>query len=174
MKKLIIIIVIVAIISFSAYKITRKASAATQMDFDIGGVDIEVEGVLGVMEFLSSGADSTTELIISNYSQEQYKIENLNIKLYSLSDVLIGYQTEPLPNEFVIEPNSNSTLQIPLYYKGAMLMQLAKQLQLQNTTAIWETIQDYFTTGKFGTSIIVKGFAVVKGIKLPFEFEKAI
>ena len=178
MKRAIIILAIVFLIGYFAWKITRKATGATRMEFDIDGVNIDVSSFSDLLGFALSGKDSTINIIVSNYSNETYAIDTLYVELYSLPDengqsILIGYQTQPV-KDIEIQPMQNTTIALPVFLKGALIYQLAKQLSLSDLSQFYNVLQNYFATGKFGTAIVVKGYAVLKGIKLPFEFQKAI
>ena len=184
MKKTFIILLLVLLLSTGAYFVFRKTQGALQMSFDVGDIDLGISDWKSFYHFLTSGSQAVVDILISNYSNEHFRIDNLYAEIYSLPTtdengkeqpgILIGYQTEPLSEAFEISDNSNNIVSIPFYFKGAMLWQIGKQLGINSISELWNIVQNYMTTGKFGTSIIVKGFAVVKGIKLPFEFEKAI
>ncbi len=178
MKRAIIILVIVIVLAFIGWKITKKATGAARMEFDIDGVNIDVNSFNDLLGFALSGKDSTINIIVSNYSDETYKIDTLYVELYSLPDangqsVLVGYQTEPV-KDIEIFPMQNTAVALPIFLKGALIYQLANQLGLSNLSQFYNVLQNYFATGKLGTAIVVKGYAVVKGIKLPFEFQKGV
>lgn len=176
MKKAIIIIVIVFVLT-GVFVGTKKILGATKLDFDIGDIDLPIHSFDGMIDFMDGGAYANIEVIIMNYSNERYKIDNVNIYLKNLDQTVnLAYQTKPLDVPIVIEPNSNTSVIIPMYFKTAMIFQLLKQLGIAatNLTAAWDVIQSYFTTGKLGTSIVVDGYASLSIFKPKFNFEKQI
>lgn len=154
------------------WRISKKAVGVTQLDFDFANIDIDIHNFKDMLKFVGSSKDATVDAVIMNFGHETYEIDNLNIYMYSQSGVTIGYQQEPLQKPVQIKPNQNNHILLPMVLKGAMLVQIGQQLNITKTADLWALVQKYLSTGKFGTSIIIKGFAVVKGIKIPIEFEQ--
>lgn len=177
MNKTIIVIFIVLLLSTGIFFGAKKALGATKLDFDIGDVDLPFTSLDGFIDFIDGGAYSSIEVILMNYSNESYKIDNLNVYIKNLNqDVNLAYQTEPLKKPIEIKPNSNTSVVIPIYMKTAFVFQLADQLGISrsNIIGLWDVLQSYFTTGKIGTSIVVDGFASIGIFKPKFNFEKSI
>jgi len=175
MKRAIIIISIIIVLATGSLFITKKITGATKLDFDIGEVDFPVSSLIEFKNFLTSGAESDIEIILMNYSNERYTIDNVSIYLKALDGTTVAYQTVPLSQPVTIEPNSNNSLILPLYIKGAIIFKIAQQLGINNNVIeLWSMVKNYFTTGKFGTSLMVTGFASKGMFKLPINFEKQI
>ena len=167
MKKTIIIIVIVLFIATSIFFAYKRVSQLTAQTFDVAGIDIDKKTIsLG-------GVSGTLGLQISNFAKKGYKIDNVNIELYSLDGNLIAYQKEPLKETIEIQPQANNIIDIPLYFKSNFLHQLYKQLK-DKYSSVQELLNNYLATGHFGTEVIVRGFALKNGMKLNFEINKEV
>lgn len=167
MRKTFLIILIAIILSYFVWKMAKKGLAATQLQFDVDDIDLS--------KLSAFGADSNIALLISNYSNEKYTIDNIYVEIYSQDgSVLVGYQKTPLHHSITIAPNANTSIDIPVYLKTALISQLMNQLGLDNISTFWQVFQDYFAKGHLGTFLLIKGFAVIKGIKIPFKFQKEV
>ncbi len=172
-RKTTIISLISIVFAVVLWYILKKVSGASQLDFDFGDINIDIHSFSDMLKFIISSRDASVDAIIMNFGKEKYVIDNINIYLYSKSGVVIGYQKQPI-TKIVIQPNQNNHIVLPMVFKGTMLLQLGKQLDITSSMDLWALVQNYLYTGKFGTSILIKGYMVVKGIKIPVNFEKNI
>jgi hypothetical protein len=175
MKKTIIIILIVLFLGTGLVFLIKKISGATKMTFDAAGVNLGIANAADVLKLIASGRSGYVDVLISNFSNENYSLDNVYVELYALDGTLVAYQTEPMTQKIEIKPNTNNIVRIPMYIKGALVAKLGQQIGGQNVLqAGKDALTNYFTTGKIGTALKVKGFAT-KGIaKIPFKFDKNI
>ena len=167
MKKWVIILVISLFILTSVYFAVRRARQLTAQTFDIDSLDID-KNTISV-----SGFEGNLNLVVSNFVKRGYKIDNINIELYSLDGTLIGYQTEPLKEPIEIQGNGNTIISIPMKFKANFPVKIYEQLK-DKYNSVLDVINHYKETGHFGTEIEVKGFVILKGNKVNFDIKHTV
>lgn len=169
MKKIFWLIGILAIIVI-IYFSTKKISGLTKMEFDVDSISFDVQDWKDFLKLIATGVDGEIDLLLQNFSGEKYSFDNIYVEVYSLNGTLIAYQKTANIAPVEIQPNIDNVVKLPFYFKNAFFVQIAKQLD-SNVLSI---ASNYFSTGKFGTSVIVKGYISKGEAKIPFNIEKQI
>lgn len=155
------------------YFAVRRVRQLTAQTFDINGVSLDNTKLIDIATLPLKGGSGQLGLIISNFAKKGYKIDNLNIEVYSLSNELIAYQTNPLTKAIEILPEANNIVQIPMFFKAAFFKQMYNQLK-DKYTNVAELVQNWLDTNHLGTEVVIKGFAMKAGNKINFKFNKVV
>lgn len=174
MKKTVIIIAIVVFVIGTIIFATKRILQLTAQTFDLDSFDIPLNSVGDYATFALSGANGDLNLVISNFAKKGYTIDNLNVEIYSLDGkTLLAYQANALSEPIEIEGNKNNIISLPFRFKGALVTTLFNQVKDKYDNVI-EVVQNYLNKNKFGTEVLVRGFVMKKGVKIPFEITKAV
>lgn len=175
MKKSVIILLIILLVGVVAGiggYFFMKYKNSELLVFEISDVkpDFKITSVFDVIKEL---ADLIVPVIIgvkiSNYSPMSFRINQLSIDCFSqIDNSYIAYNTEPLAQPFDILPNQNNIVYVKYNVK---LQLLAKEIKGTATLLDkgFQILQSYLSSGKFGVSLKIKGFAIADNIKIKVE-----
>ena len=161
MKKLIIILVIVALIV--AFILFRKKLTNTQyLKPEIKAIKINVKTATDVAIGLLKGFDAQAEIIIKNFGTQKYNISALLANLYAPDGAIVAEQVNPLSGNVDILPGGQISIPVQYTINAGGILKLAKQI---GNTDIVETLTNYLNDRTLGADVLIKGFFVSEGIQ---------
>ncbi len=164
MKTWIIIILIVAVLSFTAFKVVKKGTDAEKMKFGIDSFKINVNSKMDVLLGLVSGYNSTVNAYVNNFSDSSFELEQLSLEIFALDGkTLIAEQTTPLKSSVILNPKGKTALSLDFHINTGGLLELLKQIGQNDIKA---TLEGYLKRKELGTQVIIKGFVQAEGFSL--------
>lgn len=166
MKRIIAIVVI--ILTFVAgrkgVKLLRKYRHSKRLKLIVEGIKFPKLNLASLISDIST----VVKLNISNFSPTTFKIQQLAIDVYSPDGDLLANPKQPLDRVVEIAPNQNNLFLIPYQISTQKLKKL-----ISESGGVTKVGANYLTTGDYGITLILKGFAVAEGFKVEID-EKII
>lgn len=171
MKKWILIIIIVAVIGTGAFWAYKKYSGAKKLDVGVADykINMPVKSAFDVIKAVSDLASLTINADVSinlkNYSDQNFKVSQIKADIYTESGQLLASPVNPLSADFTIRKNDTTLQKFKYNISVNALIDVLKSLPGSTPKAKAENLlKNYFTNGKIGIKLIVKGFVTAEGI----------
>lgn len=165
-KKPILIIVISILAIFSVFKI-RKLLKLRKFKYAVD--DFSLTEKLSALA-LQKGIDATTKIALQNYSNSNFKLNQISIDLYTPSGEIIAEQKNPLSEALTIEKNNTKPFSLTHHIEPKGLVKLLKENQLiAPDDTILNIALKLITLDLSGMELIAKGFIVIEGISKSFN-----
>lgn len=156
MKSIISVLAITLLVVLAAPKLIKLLNARN-LKFDIGAIQFPTLKLQNLIDDI----ETKVEVIIKNFSNSVFDIDQISIDVFSEKGTLIAEQKEPLYQGIRIRPKGNSI--IPLTY--LISSQNMRKLVKDSGGAI-EVGTRRLTHGEYGIKINLKGFVIAEGIKV--------
>jgi len=159
MKKIIGLLVVITLIitGKQGWAAIQKIRHAKRLKFGVESVDFPK---LNLSSLLSS-IETNVELLIKNFSRSTFNIEQIGIEVLSPSGKVVAEQKQPLSETFKVAPNQNNLLPLSFLISSQNL-----KLLISESGGIANVGASFITTGKYGISLLLKGFVVADGVTI--------
>ena len=171
MKSIIIVLVVVIILYFSqrGYTLFKKGQDADKLEYELFKADIP-NLTLDHIALVLDGKNNNPILLeviekVSNPTNSEYLIDQINLSLLTKSGKPIVQQKEPLSEAFAIRKKfSNNLLKLSflLHPKGIKAL-------IQEAGGLIQIGQNKLLHGKYGITFRMKGTISTEGFDLPLD-----
>jgi len=113
------------------------------------------------LKSLFSDIQTAVALNIGNFSSSTFNVEQINVDVFDSTGKVIAEQKDPLTKGIQILPNQNNQLALTFLISSNSIRQLIK-----NAGGTFNVGARYFTSGKYGFPLRLKGFVVAEGFTI--------
>lgn len=153
--------ILLIIITIGLVLLYKKSQAAKQLK--VTGTKFRIDAQRAdILKYVAgTPLPITTFLTISNYSKNSFRLEQINLDIYSIDGVLIASQTLPLNNAVIIKPSENTEFKLLFDVKALVLIKA-----ITKDSKVLEILTSYFTTQTFGKKVVLKGTVRAEGLSI--------
>lgn len=134
-----------------------KLLNAKNLKVDIGAIQFPTLS----LQNLVSDIETTVEVVIKNFSNSVFNIQQISIDVFSSSGELIAEQKEPIQNVVIIEQKENSSFFLDYLISSSKLRRLIKE-----SGGALLVGSNRLANGEYGIKLNLKGFVIAEGIKV--------
>lgn len=113
------------------------------------------------LKSLFSDIQTRVTLNIGNFSSSTFDVEQINVDVLDATGQVVAEQKNPLTKGIQILPNKNNQLALTFLISSNNVRQLIK-----NAGGTFNVGARFFTSGKYGIPLQLKGFVVAEGITI--------
>lgn len=156
MKAIVSVLAITILVVLAAPKLIKLLNARN-LKLDIGAIQFPALKLQNLIDDI----ETKVEVIIKNFSNSVFEIEQISIDVFSEKGTLIAEQKEPLTQLLRIRPKGNSIIPLSYLISSQSIRKLVK-----DSGGAFEVGTRRLTQGEYGMKLNLKGFVIAEGIKV--------
>lgn len=110
-----------------------------------------------------NGLNATCNILVQNFSNLSFNVTQISVDVYTLDDVSLASQKNPMSEPISVKANSNTIIPIKYNISRSGVMALMKD------TNFFTILKNYIGKGIFDKKVKIKGFVVANNINVPIE-----